>query len=303
MILICALCLPELPVARVPQIEVGLHGAGLPLRDADQESGLMGLVGTVGTGLSMYRFVFAAILGLASYGMARADAPPTASGSLFAIQPMTWAGFYLGGVAGYGSTHFDMSVPATLAPRATPDSKGGLGGVVVGYSHQIWVFVGGLEVDFTAGTLEASKSFPSLIDSTSWNITTKFGSLMSLRGRAGMAIGPVLLYGTAGGAWGTAQSDIAVMDTGALVARGVATSNHLGWVAGAGAEIVLSPRWVIRGEWLHYEFDSTRYHYTGQYVVPAVLGVPPPPAPPFAGDTSVSGPSIEVGRAAVILKF
>src|SRR5262252_3409142 len=94
------------PVARVPQIEVGLHGGGLPLRDADQESGLMGLVGAVGTGLSMYRFVFAAILGLASYGMARADAPPTASGSLFAIQPMTWAGFYLGGVAGYGSTHF-----------------------------------------------------------------------------------------------------------------------------------------------------------------------------------------------------
>jgi hypothetical protein len=30
------------------------------------------------------------------------------------------------------------------------------------------------------------------------------------------------------------------MDTGALVARGVATANHFGWVAGAGAEIALS---------------------------------------------------------------
>jgi len=246
----------------------------------------------------MHRTLFAAILGLAICGVqARADAPPPSGGFLFTVVPMTWTGFYLGGVGGYGSTHFNMSVPATFASGATPDGSGGVGGVVVGYSHQIGYFVGGLEVDFTAGTLEASKSFPSLVDSSAWNITTNFGTLASLRGRAGVAIGPVLLYGTAGGVWGNAQSDITVMDTGSLVARGVATNNHFGWVAGAGAEIALSPRWVVRGEWLHYEFDSKNYHYTGQDFATVS------PAAPFTGDTSVSGPSIDVGRAAIILKF
>jgi outer membrane immunogenic protein len=253
-------------------------------------------------GTKMHRALITAILGLVICGVqTRADAPPApppASGFLFTVQPMTWTGFHLGATAGYGTTHFDMSVPATFAPGATPDGNGGVGGIVFGYSHQVWVFVGGLEVDFMAGTLEASNSFPSLVDSTSWNITTKFDTLASIRGRAGVALGPVLLYGTGGWAWGKVESDIAVMDTGALIARGVATADHFGWVAGAGAEIALSPRWVIRGEWLHYEFDSKSYHYTGQYVVP-----PPGPSPPFTGDTSVSGPSLEVGRAAIILKF
>jgi outer membrane immunogenic protein len=247
----------------------------------------------------MHRTLFAAILGLALCAVqARADGPPPPVGGFIFIEALpTWTGLYLGGAAGYGSAHIDMSVPATFAPGATPDGTGWMGGVVVGYNHQLGFFVGGLELDFVGGTLETTKSFPSLVDTTFWNITTKFGTLASLRARAGVAMGPVLLYGTAGGAWGNAQSDIAVMDTGALLARGVATANHFGWVAGAGAEIALSPRWVIRGEWLHYEFDSKSYHYTGQYVVLAS------PAPPFAGDTSVSGPSIDVGRAAIILKF
>ena len=245
----------------------------------------------------MHRALFATILGLFFFsGVARADAPP-ASGFVFTVEPMTWTGFFLGGVGGYGTAHFDMSVPATFAPGTTPNGNGWVGGIVVGYSHQIGVFVGGLEVDFMAGTIEANKAFPALVDSTAWNISSNFGTLASLRGRAGVAMGPVLVYATAGGAWGNVQSDIAVIDTGALVARGVATTNHFGWVAGAGAELALTPHWVIRGEWLHYEFDSKNYYYTGQYFVTVS------PAPPFTGATSVSGPSIDVGRAAIILKF
>jgi hypothetical protein len=52
---------------------------------------------------------------------------------------------------------------------------------------------------------------------------------------------------------------------------------------------------------LHYEFDGKSYRYAGQTVVPVVVGVPPPLALPFAGDTGVSATSIDVGRAAIIL--
>src|SRR5262245_39185889 len=109
----------------------------------------------------MHRTLIAAILGLTICGVqARADAPP-ASGFLFTVEPMTWTGFYLGAGGGYGSTQFDMSVPATFAPGATPNGNGWVGGVLVGYNHQIGVLVGGLEMDFMAGPLEATKSFPS----------------------------------------------------------------------------------------------------------------------------------------------
>jgi outer membrane immunogenic protein len=255
----------------------------------------------------MYRIALAIVLGAATCGAARADGPPPApiggGSGLFEMIP-TWTGFYLGGTGGYGTGRFQMTVPPNYAPGVTPDATGGMGGIVVGYNQQLGFVVGGFELDLMAGTLGTNQVFPSTVDTTSWNVSTKFDTLASIRGRLGVAVGPVLVYGTGGGAWANAQSDIALMDTGALLARGAAGgANHLGWVAGGGAEIAVSPRWIIRGEWLHYEFDSKSYHYTGQFVVTSPPGVPPPPVPPFAADTSVSAPSIDVIRGAVILKF
>jgi outer membrane immunogenic protein len=251
---------------------------------------------------------FAAGLGFLSAIPALADGPPPpvpigGGPVLFEAIP-TWTGFYLGGTGGYGTGHFQMTVPSTFAPGTTPDPTGGLGGILFGYNQQLGFVVGGLEMDFMAGTLGTNQVFPSTVDTTSWNISTKFETLASIRGRLGVAVGPVLVYGTAGGAWANAQSDIALMDTGALLARGAAIANHLGWVGGGGVEIALSPRWIIRGEWLHYEFNGQGYHYTGQTVV-QVLPQPavPPPALPFAGDASVNAPTVDVGRAAVIFKF
>jgi opacity protein-like surface antigen len=63
-----------------------------------------------------------------------------------------------------------------------------------------------------AGTLGTNQVFPSIVDTTSWNVSTKFDTLASIRGRLGVAVGPVLVYGTGGGAWANTQSDIALMD-------------------------------------------------------------------------------------------
>lgn len=34
-------------------------------------------------------------------------------------------------------------------------------------------------------------------------------------------------------------------------------ANQFGWVAGVGLEWKFSPNWLLRGEWLHYDFGRT----------------------------------------------
>ena len=45
------------------------------------------------------------------------------------------------------------------------------------------------------------------IGCTTWHVTTDWHSLGTLRGRAGIAAGPVLFYGTAGLAWAIVKTD------------------------------------------------------------------------------------------------
>jgi len=50
-------------------------------------------------------------------------------------------------------------------------------------------------------------------------------------------------------------------------------------------------------KWLHYEFDGKNHHYIASCFATANG------APAFACDKFVRGQSIDVGRAAIILKF
>ena len=61
-----------------------------------------------------------------------------------------------------------------------------------------------------------------------------------MRGRAGVAFNNVLVYGTAGLAYGD-------FDTAGL------TESHasFGWTAGAGVEVGFTPRWSAKAEWLY----------------------------------------------------
>jgi outer membrane immunogenic protein len=81
--------------------------------------------------------------------------------------------------------------------------------------------------------------------------------MASVRGRAGVAVNGnrTLLYGTAGVAW--ADVDYAAKDavTGATFGTGF-NNTHVGWVAGAGIEHMLTPNLTAWVEYLYYGFDS-----------------------------------------------
>ncbi|NBV76222.1 MAG: porin family protein [Methylococcaceae bacterium] len=119
--------------------------------------------------------------------------------------------------------------------------SGAAGGLQGGYNWQSDRFVYGLEADYTASDLLSR----SVADSYRQNWT------VSGRGRAGYAFASNLLgYGTAG---------LAGSGTEYKSTNGKHNTTSYGWVAGLGAELMVDPRFTIRGELLHYEFGHETY--------------------------------------------
>src|SRR5437764_339483 len=152
-----------------------------------------------------------------------------------------WAGPYLGGNIGYawGSVDNNPTKPS-----------GFVGGVQAGYNLPTgswqtgpsWVF--GVEGDIQAAG--ADDTFAPWKFSNPW-----FGTL---RGRAGYAFSNVLLYGTAGLAFGELRAQTFGW-----------TESHTtaGWTAGVGAEVGLAPNWSAKLEYLYIDLSTSQFAITG----------------------------------------
>ncbi len=146
----------------------------------------------------------------------------------------SWDGFYIGAHAAFvdGKHDIDVGVPFNLRP------DGYAGGVQIGYWTHLspnWVY--GFEADISFADVRDTTSFPGLVVNLE-----RFGTA---RTRLGYAQGPVLVYGTGGFAWGRTSSDFAGFFT--------ANQSHIGWTAGAGIEVSLSPQWSVKLEYLHVD--------------------------------------------------
>jgi outer membrane immunogenic protein len=215
-----------------------------------------------------------------------------------------WVGFYIGahGGGGWGHTSFDpsqsvfRSLSGTLVPDMTvpnPSPKGGLVGGQVGYNWQWGQVVGGLEADFSAADIKDETTFqtPGTLFSSPATFSTDFkvDELASVRGRLGYLIYPGLLaYGTAGAGWGHFRWSATGVDVLGNIASETTYANEFGWVAGAGLEWKLSPNWLLRGEWLHYDFGAVSN---------------PPVGALFPLDEGNVKLKVDVARAALSYKF
>ena len=186
-------------------------------------------------------------LGAALFGAAFVSATAgTAAAADFPVGPYytapssysaySWIGPYIGGTLGYewGDVSNNPTRPSGVA-----------GGVEAGFNWQHGNFVYGAEADFNLSG--ADDTFAPWQFSNPW-----FGTV---RGRAGVAIGNVLVYGTAGLAYGELTAETA----------GNLSESHtsFGWTAGAGAEIGLTPHWSAKAEWLYLDFANRSYSVTG----------------------------------------
>jgi outer membrane immunogenic protein len=186
--------------------------------------------------------LLASIAGAAS--AADISAPSAAYTKAPAISPVTnWSGFYIGAVGGYASQSTSDPLPL----------KGGFAGGTIGYNWQFGTFVLGIEADSAWADVSASGAGTANVNGIIVPVTAtdKIQALGTLRGRAGVAIDQVLLYGTAGFA--------AADEKGSASALGVTlsdTQTRTGWTAGAGLEWMFMPRWSLKAEYLYRRFDS-----------------------------------------------
>jgi outer membrane immunogenic protein len=220
-----------------------------------------------------------------------ADLPAKAPPMVAPAAP-SWTGFYIGGNVGYlinhnssGETNFTQPAAVVSTPQAiTPSESAFTGGGQIGYNWQFapsWVL--GFEGDWNwtnpknsfcrttdAGPpcTDLGRGFETISDKTDW--------LATARARVGYVWSSVLFYGTGGVAWGKVET---TLSASCLVAGcgNNATANatsasfnntRSGWVAGAGAEAMLTPNWTARIEWLHYDLGQL----TNAYVAPAAFG-------------------------------
>ena len=192
---------------------------------------------------------------------ARPGGPAVAPGAAPPAFLSDWVGFYIGVHGGGGGGHtsfdpgfFDATAPIFGLPSMSP--SGGIVGGQAGYNWQWGPVVGGLEIDFSGADLDASSTFfQPTVSSFPFTMHTKIDELASVRGRIGYLVLPSLwLFGTAGLGYGHSKFTTA---TEAPLLVSTSDANEFGWVAGVGLEWKFWNHWLLRGEWLHYDFGRT----------------------------------------------
>jgi outer membrane immunogenic protein len=146
--------------------------------------------------------------------------------------PLAWAGPYVGATLGseWGSIDNNPTRPSGVA-----------GGIEAGFNWQTGNFVYGGETDFNLSG--ADDRFAPWKFSNPW-----FGTV---RARAGFAMNNVLIFGSAGLAYGEL--------TGSTSFGPSEGHTILGWTAGLGAEVTFAQHWSAKAEWLYLNLDDDRH--------------------------------------------
>lgn len=146
-----------------------------------------------------------------------------------------WRGAYAGLNLGY---EWGKVTGSSLNP------SGLAGGGQFGFNWQSGQFVFGGETDLQMSG--ADDTFAPYKFSNPW-----FGTL---RGRAGIALDNILLYATAGFAYGDLKAEQFGLSE---------TKTHIGWTGGLGMEVGFTPNWSAKVEYLYMDLSDRAYSITG----------------------------------------
>ncbi len=237
-----------------------------------------------------HRIVVAFLATSFTAGVGSAADWPVSTPQLYAagrLMPVEWTGLYFGVNAGYGWAQSSSNIVFTgpqgsgtttpLGRGATElgatklISSGNLSGAIaggqMGFNWQSGMIVFGAEVDAQWSGQQKTLSAVCTFDCVATE-ATKIKSIVTGRGRIGLAFDWLMPYVTAGGALVNAQNDLIVTAAGVTGIFKPLTDTTLGWAAGAGFEVALWSKWSARLEYLHVRANDLH----GTAPIPNVLG-------------------------------
>lgn len=192
-----------------------------------------------------------------------ADLPPrvAARAPLTTATVYDWSGFYLGVHAGFG---LGRDRAQHVVPTVSFDSlylapQGGLAGGQIGYNRQIGSVFGplvlGVEADMAGAALrdDGTNVANSIPRTARTQYMQEIDRLGTVRGRLGVANGPMLGYMTGGYAFGQVATTVT---EGTTVFQSGSRMRH-GWTIGGGIEAALAGNWTGRIEYLHLNLGNT----------------------------------------------
>ncbi len=189
---------------------------------------------------------------------AAADLPIKAPVQPTAPAPYSWAGFYLGieGGGGWADTRHANALNGIHSGNV--GISGGLLGGTYGYNVQLGSWVFGLEGDFSWSGIHKTfddsvpDQFFCMVPESPLKCVTNLRWLGTDRARVGYAWDRLLVYGTAGIAYGKIEGTL--VNAPFLVTAG--DNTRAGFIFGAGVEWALAPAWSLKAEYLHSDLGN-----------------------------------------------
>ena len=142
----------------------------------------------------------------------------------------------------------------SFAAGCNDDSTGVEAGIRAGYDYQFGSFVVGGLVEYSATDVEDSVTSFSTTPA-SYTFSRKLESLAAARLRLGYAVGPALIYGTGGYAYGEVSNRFYSSNTGNAYSAQIDEDEADGWQAGGGVEYALTPNLSVTGEYLYSSLE------------------------------------------------
>jgi outer membrane immunogenic protein len=204
--------------------------------------------------------------------------------------PFSWTGFYIGIHAGGDVFSKDWYAPRTATNAAafclvcptsagSHDGRSWLAGGQLGFNYQIAWFVGGIEAQISATSLQGSNPIPSAPAIT---VHSKADTLGTVAARVGIAFDRTLFFVKGGAAF--AHDKFWSSTTGGPDLSS-ATDTRWGWMIGVGAEWAFFENWSVKFEYDHMDFRRRR-----ETLAPVGVG-----AVPFDYDISQTVDLVKIG--------
>ncbi|UGX92584.1 outer membrane beta-barrel protein [Bradyrhizobium barranii subsp. barranii] len=217
------------------------------------------------------------------YGPAHAADLPVKTAPPITAAPSTlwnWTGIYVGAHLGgaFGSSDWQTAtgLQADFSNRGFPGSgnaEGLLGGGQIGVNYQFGTWVTGLEIAASAADVDGFAKCANRADNRygviSFTCDNRVTSLGTIAGRLGQTWGNLLIYGKAGAAWATDESDAR---TSHYINKFNQSGTRSGWMGGLGLEYAFSPNLSAFVEYDHFDFGSKDSNYVDQFNNASTVG-------------------------------